>query len=202
MTIHKSQQINAKVPAYHIKSVFDWPTKFNLAIWKLSLVNAFVCRSRIFVASHTVLNVQHFCSRSTIGPVFNSPLSLDMSTTGGLQKLDPPVEPSTKASNTIFQPRCNRTPLSQLNKGESAWHDSRSYARSAIQALELKKQQQQENMQRSRNLTAAGTKNIPHADERWTKAYIKAFPSLKYTLMELKIALADDWKKRSNFLVL
>ncbi|KAG2178805.1 hypothetical protein INT43_001651 [Umbelopsis isabellina] len=92
------------------------------------------------------------------------------------------MESSAKTSNTVFQSRCNRTPLSQLNKVDSVWRESRTYARSAIQALELKKQQQQqENMQRhSRNTAGAATKPVLLADERWARAYIKAFPSFKF----------------------
>lgn len=102
-----------------------------------------------------------------------------MSTVGGLHNIDQQLDSSAKTSNPVFQPRCSRTPLSQLNKGDSAWRDSRTYARSAIQALELKKQQQQENMQRSRIPTAAAAKPLPPADERWVKAYRKAFPTFK-----------------------
>ncbi|KAJ2957993.1 hypothetical protein NQZ79_g6334 [Umbelopsis isabellina] len=104
-----------------------------------------------------------------------------MSTVGGLHKADATMESSAKTSNTVFQSRCNRTPLSQLNKTDAVWRDSRTYARSAIQALELKKQQQQENMQRhSRNTTVAATKPVVLADERWARAYTKAFPSFKF----------------------
>lgn len=105
-----------------------------------------------------------------------------MSTVSGLQKADATMESSTKTSNTVFQSRCNRTPLSQLNKTDSVWRESRTYARSAIQALELKKQQQQqENMQRqSRNMNGAANKPALLADERWARAYTKAFPSFKF----------------------
>ncbi|KAI8577816.1 hypothetical protein K450DRAFT_250133 [Umbelopsis ramanniana AG] len=102
-----------------------------------------------------------------------------MSTVGNLHNLDQQVESTPKASNPVFQPRCNRTPLSQLNKSEHVWRDSRTYARSAIQALELKKQQQQENMQRSRNPPAAAAKPSLHGEDKWVKAYTKAFPTFK-----------------------
>lgn len=102
-----------------------------------------------------------------------------MSTVGGLHNIDQQTGSSSKTPNPVFQPRCSRTPLSQLNKGDSVWRDSRTYARSAIQALELKKQQQQENMQRSRIPPPSAVKPVYPADERWVKAYRKAFPTFK-----------------------
>jgi hypothetical protein len=102
-----------------------------------------------------------------------------MSTVGGLHNIDQQTGSSSKTPNPVFQPRCSRTPLSQLNKGDSVWRDSRTYARSAIQALELKKQQQQENIQRSRIPPPSAIKPVYSADERWVKAYRKAFPTFK-----------------------
>jgi hypothetical protein len=105
--------------------------------------------------------------------------ALAMSTVGGLHNIDQQTGSSSKTPNPVFQPRCSRTPLSQLNKGDSVWRDSRTYARSAIQALELKKQQQQENIQRSRIPPPSAIKPVYSADERWVKAYRKAFPTFK-----------------------
>lgn len=133
------------------------------------------CVIKIFVWSEILLQRCASVFSCTV-PSFVSPV---MSTVNNLHNLDQQADSTPKASNPVFQPRCNRTPLSQLNKSEQVWRDSRTYARSAIQALELKKQQQQENMQRSRNSPAAAAKHVIIGDDKWVKAYTKAFPTFK-----------------------